>query len=77
MVQGADWHYGPARATNITAYPPSGQPAYIKYSSLVTFILAIFFLGAYLVFQVRHSYSENDMNVKSKLQLGEHIVIKI
>ncbi len=52
IVQGADWHYGPTKSINTTLYNSTGQPTYIKYSSLATAILAFIFLIFYLVFQV-------------------------
>lgn len=53
IVQGADWHYGPTKQSNFYIYPNSGQPGYIKYSSLAAFILALVFLFANLLFQAR------------------------
>ena len=51
IVQGADWHWGPAASGNITD-TSNGQPAYIRNSALATFVFAFVFLIMYLVFQV-------------------------
>ena len=48
IVQGADWHWGPAREI----VPPAGQSHYIRYCALVTFIIASIFLIGYLTIQV-------------------------
>ncbi|XP_064385229.1 uncharacterized protein LOC135334107 [Halichondria panicea] len=54
VVQGADWHWGPSTTPNMTN-STSGQPDYIKNSSLATCIMATIFLIAFLVFQVLFS----------------------
>ena len=51
VVQGADWHWGPSTTPNMTN-SSSGQPDYIRNSSLATCIMATIFLIAFLVFQV-------------------------
>ena len=51
IVQGADWAWGPAKHATT-------QPSYIRYSALVTSILAFILFFAYLVLQVtvHHTY---------------------
>lgn len=51
IVQGADWHWGPAAKAVITENS-SGQPKYIRICALVTCILSFILLIAYLVYQV-------------------------
>lgn len=57
IVQGADWHFGPTVPANKTEYPISGQPKYVKYTSLVSFILAFVLLALYLALQVMQNHS--------------------
>ena len=49
IVQGADWHYGPTKPHKHDSTTPKN---YIKYTSLVTAIIALIFFVLYLVYQV-------------------------
>ena len=52
IVQGADWHYGPAKRMNMDE-----TPSYIKYSAIVTSFICFILFFAYLIYLVCSLFS--------------------
>lgn len=75
IVQGADWHWGPAATATITD-GSSGQPSYIRTCALVTCVLSFAFLIVYLFYQVIYSVSSKRKEQIRRQQMLKRKVIK-